>query len=133
MIDTVMIKLWGGSDDLFYVSGASLGDFNENPVEGVADGSEGEEFGGYNRVGRLAVLDTDGKPSLYAWAHYFTIDFPGEQLGGTWTISVTQGDEDRPIPWPVRIGNAHGYSPALEVDVPRGTRIVFERFDSLKG
>lgn len=43
---------------------------------------------------------------------------------GLWTLGVEPMDEDRPVPWPVRVvTSARGYSMAIEVDCPEDTRV----------
>lgn len=44
---------------------------------------------------------------------------------GVWTLGVEPADQDRPVPWPIRvIPTRRGYSMAVEVDCPPDTTVL---------
>lgn len=108
-----MIRIQGHSDDVVVIEG---------------DGANGqrfcEELGAYERHRTITV----GDPAVGGVRIVAEYDPKHAGLDTTcWRLSVELVEEDKPIPWPVRIETAENlYSPAMVIDCPAGTPIDWD-------
>lgn len=87
-----MIRIYGHSDDCIEI-----------------EGSVKDEIGAWDKPRAITITDRIGQ-GVRVLAQYA----PGD--AAVWRFSVEQLDEDVPVPWPIRITPAHGYSVAVEID-----------------
>jgi hypothetical protein len=97
-----MLKIYGASDDLV-------------EIEGIVS----EELGAYDKPRVVTVGDRETGGCVVV------AEYAVENRAGVWSMSVSQIDEDVPIPWPVSIAVEHGYSVAVVIDCPSGTKVRF--------
>lgn len=104
-----MVKIYGASDDLV-------------EIEGHPDG---DEIGCYDRdvVIMLGTVETGGIAVRMSYAPRFSALGDGV-AAACWSAEIAQLDEDRPIPWPVRLGTVR-YSVAVLIDAPPETPLRF--------
>lgn len=99
------IRIYGASDDLVEVEGATR-----------------EEFSAYGDDRWLGVLASPSGEQLL-----LTAEYTGR---GTWAIGVAPVDEDIPMPsWPISVGQAmeNRYSAMLTITVPDGVTLTDTR------
>ena len=100
------IAIYGHSDDLLEIEGDRLS-------------GEPDEISAVS--GRLSdaiyLKITDGDQGLIVSGEY-------GRVNGCWVLGVTMLEEDIPLPgWVRGITAKHGYSPALELELPESARI----------
>lgn len=108
-----MVKIYGASDDLVEIEGHPGGD----------------EIGCYDQdvIVMLGTMETGGIAVRMSYAPRFAAFGMGVATA-CWSAEIAQLDEDRPIPWPVRVETVR-YSVAVLIDAPLETPIRFEAVD----
>lgn len=97
------MRIYGASDDLV-------------EIEGV-DG--GDEIGCYEQDVVVTVEEPGGPGAVRVTMSYVA--------GGVWAATISQIDEDAPIPWPV-IVTSRRYSTVVDIACPSDVPWRFDRF-----
>jgi hypothetical protein len=108
-----MLKIYGHSDDTLELNG-----------------DRDDTIGCYSSSVMLTVGEIEAKAGEDAVALRVHARHAHGLFGGTWSFEVGMVDEDILLPdWEIRLENQHGYSPALIIECPIGTKVQWVVFE----